>query len=527
MKIRITISFLILFLSGSVISQSFDPSAVKNSLVRVKVNLDKTDTKFNVCTGFVWKKPNQVVTSLHAMRPGMPIKVLFLNEAWRTAKVVRVLEKADLVLLEITDPQPVPSGVVPLTSYNDQPIKFGTDIFAMGYNNGATGSSSRTLKKGFVDPENLDNLVPKSDRVALSNIGFPALDLHILYLEGSLLPGYSGSPVFDPQGRLIGIGDGGLEKGASNVSWLIPAKYLAELENSSSQALPSNFPDMTLLFSAELTEEKATQGPGNEQNESTTQADENSDPESEEYYEEYGFDEVTPVESPDFEFWLTKNRSLDEMAKTSDDPDRLYSITFYIESFNVKLGYDYLGFDIYEDVNHGVIMPVPEGEDVSYNPDQQIFQVDYNDNPNVDLFYLGWSDDFSNADFAQLIGEVLNYVPPMIQDEWEVQHFDIAQDFSSMTQIDENRKIANILMISEDFEDAEFTGFSRVYLYLTILMSRDKTFMGVASFCMSDAMLENAKANGLDCENYSSDECDYFENMIKVFCAAHLTTFAY
>jgi hypothetical protein len=527
MKIKVTIFFIAIILSGSAIAQSFDPAVVKKSLVRVKVSLDNTDTKFNVCTGFVWKKPNQVVTSLHAMRPGMPIKVLFLNEAWRTAKIIRVLEKADLVLLEITDAQPVPAGVVPLTSYNDQPVKFGTEIFAMGYNNGATGSSSRTLKKGYVDPENLDNLVPKSDKTALAKIGFPALDLHILYLEGSLLPGYSGSPVFDPQGRLIGIGDGGLEKGASNVSWLIPAKYLTDLENSSSQALPTNFPDMTLLFSAELTEEKAPQQSGNEQNGTTAQTEENPDSQPGEYLEEYGFDEVTPVESSDFEFWLTKNRSLDEMAETSDDPEKLYSITDYIESFNVKLGYEYLRFDIYEDVNHGVIMAVPEGEEVYYDSDQEIFQVDYSENPNVDLFYLGWSDDFSNTDFEQLIAVVLESVPPMIQDEWDVQQFSIDQEFSNWTQIDENRKIAHILMISEDFDDPEFGGLSRVYLYLTILMSYDKTFMGVASFSMSDAILGNATANGVDCENYSSDECDYFENMIKVFGAAHLTTFAY
>jgi len=71
----------------------------------------------------------------------------------------------------------------------------------------------------------------------LARIGFPALDLHILYLEGSLLPGYSGSPVFDPNGRLVGVGDGVLEKGASYMSWIIPAKYLAELESSTSSSL--------------------------------------------------------------------------------------------------------------------------------------------------------------------------------------------------------------------------------------------------------------------------------------------------
>jgi len=509
---------LLIAISGTIFSQSFDPSVIKNSLVRVKVTVDANAKKYNVCTGFVWKNPNQVVTSLHAMRPGAPIQVLYLNEAWRKAKIVKFLLKADLVLLEILpDEKPVPAGVVPITSFSTQPIKFGTEIFAMGYNNGASGSSSRTLKKGYVDPENLGNLVPNTDKAALEKIGFPALDLPILYLEGSLLPGYSGSPVFDPQGRLIGIGDGGLEKGASNVSWLIPAKYLTELENAPvSSTLPSNFPDMSLLFSAEMVEESSLQAQAGSGEEVVSSME-----------EEYGFAEYEPVSSSNFEFWPTKNRSLDEMAETSDDPATLYSITDYIESFNVKLDYDYLRFDIFEDINYGVILAVPEAEYFYYDEENGYFQVDYSENLNVDLFYMGVTGDYSQTDFQQMIGQVLEIVPPIIQNQWAVEGFTINEEFSTWREIDQYRKIANILMVSEDFEDGEFGGLSKVYLYLTILMSHDKSFMSVASFCMSDEQLSNAATNGVDCLNYTSDDCDYFESLIKVFCAAHLTTFAY
>jgi hypothetical protein len=524
MNKKIIFFTLFLLLTGALYSQSFDPSVIKKSLVRVKVSLDAS--KANVCTGFVWKTPTQVVTSLHAMRPGASIQVLYLNQAWRKARIKKFLLKADLVLLEILpDEEPVPAGVVPLTSFNDQPVKFGTEIFAMGYNNGATGSSSRTLKKGYVDPENLENLIPKSDKSAITKIGFPALDLHILYLEGSLLPGYSGSPVFDPQGRLIGIGDGGLEKGASNVSWLIPSSYLTELENSPAGAsLPSNFPDMTQLFSAELAEEPSHSNQ-ERNNEQEVTADEQVLEGS--YEEDYEFVEYVPLVSPDFEFWLTKNRSIDEMAESSDVPEKLYSITDYIESFNVKLDYDYLRFDIYEDINYGVILAVPESENIYYNDEIGYYQVDYIGNPNVDLFYIGGTGDYSQTDFEQMIASVLEVVPPLIQDQWAVGGFTIDQEFSSWMEIDQYRKMANILMVSEGFEDAEFGGLSNVYLYLTLLMSHDKSFMSVASFCMSEAQLNFAAVNGVDCLNYTSDDCDYFESLIKVFCAAHLTTFAY
>jgi hypothetical protein len=382
----------------------------------------------------------------------------------------------------------------------------------MGYNHGAQGSSSRTLKKGYVDPETLDYLIPKKDKTVLAKAGFPALDLHILYLEGSLLPGFSGSPVFDPQGRLIGIGDGGLEKGASNVSWIIPAKYLTELENSSMTSLPGNFEEISQLFSARETVEQTPE-----------QASQTTEETPEEFYAE----EAEPVIASEFEFWLTKSRSLLEMSETADDPERLLSITDYVESFNVKLGYDYLNFDIYEDINYGVILAVPEGEHFYYNEEKDYFQVDYENNTNVDLFYLGWPEDNSQSDFQEAIAGVLEFVPPIVKEIWAVEEFSLDEDFSTWREIDENRKIANILLISEKFEDAEFGGESQVYLYITLLMSYDKSFVGIASFCMSDEQLNYAATNGVDCENYSSEECDYFENMIKVFSASHLTSFSY
>ena len=245
--------------------------------------------------------------------------------------------------------------------------------------------------------------------------------------------------------------------------------------------------------------------------------------------EYYGgeFEEYAPVMSPDFEFYLTKNRSLDEMAETSVDPESLYSITSYVEAFNVKLDYDELRFDIYEDINYGVVLAVPEGEDFYYDADSGDFHVNYQANPNVDLIYMGVAGDYSQTDFDTVIQDVLIWVPPIIQRVWAVEQFTINQDFSHWIEVEGNRKIANILMVSEDFEDPEFTGSSNIYLYITLLMGDDKAFMAIASYCMSDTQLLNAQQYGLDCLTYTSDDCDYFESLIKVFCAAHLTTFAY
>lgn len=521
-------SFLIvlsLFWCVSIFAQ-FNPADIQKSLVRVEV-YDIPNKNPNVCTGFVWKEKGWVVTSLHTMNPKGKVRVLYLNNSYRDFKTkpIYVLKKADLVILEIQpDEIDVPAGVVPLDSYSTNPINLGSEVYAMGYNSGALGSSSRTLKKGYVSPENLKYLIPNKDLAVLGQIGFPAVDLHILYMEGSLLPGFSGSPVFNKSGQLIGIGDGGLEKGASNVSWVIPAKYLAELENSS-DLMPTNFDQIALLFSASVTNESL---PGivksNDPAEFDPEISYLTEPAAGMYVDYY-----MPVMADDFEFYPTKNRSIDEMAETSESPDELYTISDFVEAFNVRLDYDGLRFDIYEDINHGVIIAAPEGKELYYDDEAGIIQVDYSMNNNVDLFYLGWAGDNSQTDFELFQQEVINSITPYIENLWGVSEFQVNRDFSYWMEMENDRKIAYILLDSEDFEDPEFGGLSYVYLYITALMSNDKSFISVASFVMSDEQLNNANQFGLDCLGQGDEnaDCAYFNSLVKVFSAAHLSTFAW
>jgi hypothetical protein len=50
----------------------------------------------------------------------------------------------------------------------------------------------------------------------------PNLAMQVLSIEGHLLPGHSGAPLFDEDNKLIGVGNGGLQAGAIEVSWAIP-----------------------------------------------------------------------------------------------------------------------------------------------------------------------------------------------------------------------------------------------------------------------------------------------------------------
>lgn len=531
-KIILLAIIAIMFLqAGAQVSSAI----IEKSIVRVEVTVPG-ETKAKVCTGFIWKTPDQIVTSLHAMRTGGKIWVKYLGEFPREVEIKRVLQEADLVLLKVKDGQaPVPAGVVPFTTYHNAIIPEHTPVWALGYNRGAPHAATQNLNKGYTKTETLESFIPKKDLDALIRGKMPSVKLEIIYINGTLLPGYSGSPVYNDKGVLVGIGDGGLEEGASNVSWVIPAKFLTQLEASQVTALPENFESVAQHYSADVELALATPPNDMTQQGSEEMGGENAEEgfvseDNGEYYGEYVdlyYEEYTPVSSADFEFWLTKNRSLDEMAMTSDDPERLFSITDYIESFNVNLNYENLRFDIMEDTYYGVIIAVPEGEELYYDAENGFFQVNYDENPNVDLFYMGWAADNSQTDFEALIPEVIDYLRPIIQDQWSVENFTINQDFSQWRQVDENRNLANILLVSENILD-ENGSSNNVYLYITLLTSYDKSFIGVSSFWMSDDQLNFAAANYLDCNKGDfPDDCAYFESIIKVFCAAHLTTFAY
>lgn len=492
--------------------QQLDPDQIKNSLVRVVVTINAKESK--VLTGFVWKTPNQVVTSLHGMSKTGTIKVLFMNQAWRNVRIKKVLQKADLVLLEVIPGQdPVPIGVAPINNFHVGQIKLGSDVFAFGFNSGAPGSSSRILRKGDVKPETLLSLLPNKDKVALERIGFPALDLNILYLEGSLLPGFSGAPVFDPQGRLIGVGDGGLEKGASNVSWIIPAKYITELESSSVTTLPANFETLSQLFSADVRIE--------------TTADNTENVEEQLIKQTY----ADPVETDDFEFYPTKNRSLMEMVETSDDPENLMKFAEELEG-DIKITLDYEGmrFNIFEDINNGVVLAVPVEQELIYSMEEEAFQVVSDIDDGMNIYHIGIKNDFSETDFDELLVTVGELINTNFAERYGLSGFTIDEEYSYTLDFGPDRKIAWVLSAANEGITGQDGLTYVVYVYMTVLMSSEKTFMSVATIPIpAEFIVLTATLGGLDCNNPGmyAQQCEYMAKVFKTFSATHLTTFAY
>ena len=503
---RKTLSSLLLFtLLSSMAYAQLNPAKLKKSLVKIMVT---QDGKLSVCSGFIWKKPNQVVTSLHAMKPNGDVKIVYMDKVIRKASIAKTHAESDLVLLEVEGE--IPSEVVPLQEYDDKSIPFGEMIVALGYNNGAKGSSTRTLKKGFADPEVLASLVPPKDRKQLEKSGVPSINLSIIYLDGSLLPGYSGSPVVDKDGNLVGIGDGGLEQGASNVSWVIPAKYLSELEKSTTNQLPEGLVKATQSFSAEVEIEV--------------------DKEIETMDDLAAIDQkYTSFSYGEFDFYETKIRSFEDMYQTSIDPENMeYFLDDYRE-YNVEIAYQDFKFDIYEDANNGIVISVPYGADISVNEQDGTLEVDTKGQGYTYLAYSAEKGDYSGQDMDDIIDEVIK---ALSDDFYESHGVSLIEDkeVTYYIDVDDTHKIAYVALDS----DGAFTGENGyeygATTYMTILLNENQLFLSMAFGILPLETFQSVvDAGGIDCiRNYQSgvETCDFLSNLLQVFCSAHLTTFA-
>lgn len=68
----------------------------------------------------------------------------------------------------------------------------------------------------------LFDLVPDPLLRALGKRRSPALDIKVLNISGNLLPGHSGAPILSGEGRVVGVGNGGIDLGRVGWGWAIP-----------------------------------------------------------------------------------------------------------------------------------------------------------------------------------------------------------------------------------------------------------------------------------------------------------------
>lgn len=289
-------------------------------------------------SGFVWRSADSVVTALHVVAGCSNISVRYAvgGGQLRRAQVARVLRKNDLALLTVESPL----TVKPILTAATAPVA-GESITAWGYPLAVRGLIDTQFRRRATQG-NLRDLLTDQLRQQVSLAGMPDLGAEVILLDGGhLLPGHSGAPLLNTAGEVVAIADGGLERGAVQVSWATPAAGLNELVNSA-EKLVTNSTLVAQLFSAEVVAADDI---------STFDASvaSSKSPEPAAARTSYTCGAATLVKA--------RSRSLTELAQSADDQLGLQQL------LKVTAGFvrDSDRFDVYQEIRTGATVVVPEG----------------------------------------------------------------------------------------------------------------------------------------------------------------------
>jgi V8-like Glu-specific endopeptidase len=139
-----------------------------------------------------------------------------------SAEVVSWDVEADAALLKIDDPGFFTLGSVPY-KINANKLSLGASIFILGYPSRATFGDNLKLASGSVSSTS-------------------AVDYHFFQMETSIYPGFSGSPVFNSNGEVIGIVYAYYE--GTTASFASKIEYLQKVMNNN--GVVQKTPDITL-----------------------------------------------------------------------------------------------------------------------------------------------------------------------------------------------------------------------------------------------------------------------------------------
>lgn len=175
-------------------------------------------------TGFALKD-GYIVTNYHVVKNAKTIEIFGVNgifESGFKANVVGVDKVSDLALLKILDKN-IEKTITPPYSFYPSMVDVGENIYVLGYPLTQTMGEEIKLTNGIIS----------------SKSGFEG-DVTTYQISAPVQPGNSGGPMFDMQGRLVGI-ICAKHTGAENASYAIKTSYLNNLVESvaSSSILPT------------------------------------------------------------------------------------------------------------------------------------------------------------------------------------------------------------------------------------------------------------------------------------------------
>jgi hypothetical protein len=186
-------------------------------------------------SGFAWEQPGRVVTALHVVAGCRELRVSYQGFAERPARLERAMRDADLALLRVENPP----NVAALRLAERVPVVNET-VQVYGYPIGVATRDTAALRVTAANNEarRLEDALNDAARRELRSVGMPSLAAEVLRVSGHLLPGHSGAPVLDYEGRVVGVGSGGLQSGAAGIGWAMRSQHVTNLPRAGSDPGP-------------------------------------------------------------------------------------------------------------------------------------------------------------------------------------------------------------------------------------------------------------------------------------------------
>jgi hypothetical protein len=275
-----------------------------------------------------------VVTALHVVAGCNRIAIRYpVNGGQlRAARIRRLERRFDLAQLTVENPV----SVTPLVAATVVPSSTAP-ITVWGYPFAVRGLLDTQLRRREQQGTLID-LLNDQVRQEVARAGMPDLNAEVMLLDGGhLMPGHSGAPIIDASGRVVAIADGGLERGAVEVNWAIPAARLTDLSKASAATAP-DAPQLSALFSAEIVEQ---------QDLTTFEATTTAAAQPSTTRTSYRCGAGTLVKA--------RSRTLGELQESADDPRALQQLRFASAPFIQ----DSDRFDVYQELRTGATLVVP------------------------------------------------------------------------------------------------------------------------------------------------------------------------
>jgi len=218
MSLRILLSLLftlILFTLIYLSTSAQQTPALAENVVRIETSHCQHPPHMRVQTGF-YVKDKGIVTALHGIVDcdGNIIVITDNTTQFLHLNMMQVDIERDVALL------------TPTLSTNGVTIapilpKANESLHVEGYPKNLTYSLPTTgLVVSKIAP--LNEFLSEEIATSFTDRNSPNPDIEVIGIQGYLLPGHSGAPIFNQANQVVGVGNGGLESGHDGIGWAIP-----------------------------------------------------------------------------------------------------------------------------------------------------------------------------------------------------------------------------------------------------------------------------------------------------------------